>query len=291
MAQPPVQTTPLSTAPALSGSRLVRAQSSPAIEVEGLHCRLGNRTVLSDIGFAVPDGAFLGILGPNGSGKTTLLRCLAGLQAPSAGRIRVEGDDPQTLRPAELARRLALQAQDAAAALGFTVRDVVAMGRLVHRRSAFAGAGADDRDIVEDALSRLDLHALAERPVEHLSGGERQRVMIARALAQRPRILLLDEPTNHLDVHHRFAVLDLVRALGITVVATLHDIELAARWCDRILLMKDGCLQADAVPEKALTPERLTAVYRVAATVDRRPGDGRLRIDLSPLSDRGSDRP
>ncbi|MBB3265188.1 iron complex transport system ATP-binding protein [Azospirillum sp. OGB3] len=287
MAQPPFPT-PRSTATPSAPS--VRAEGRPAVAVEGLHCRLGGRTVLSDIGFAVPEGAFLGILGPNGCGKTTLLRCLAGLQVPAVGRIRIEGDDPQTLRPAELARRLALQAQDATAALGFTVRDVVAMGRLAHRRSAFAGAGADDRFIVEDALTRLELSALADRPIEHLSGGERQRVMIARALAQRPRILLLDEPTNHLDIHHRFAVLDLVRGLGITVVATLHDIDLAARWCDRVLLMADGRLQADAAPAEALTPERLTAVYRVAATVDRHPGDGRLRIDLSPLTDHRSDR-
>lgn len=270
--------------PAPSPTGVPHPRHTPAVAVEGLSCLLAGRKVLSDVGFTVPDGAILGILGPNGSGKTTLLRCLAGLQAPSAGQIRIDGADPRALRPAELARRLALQAQDSAAALGFTVRDVVSMGRLVHRRSVFSASGAEDRAIVEDALARLELEASAERPVEQLSGGERQRVMIARALAQRPRILLLDEPTNHLDIQHRFAVLDLVRSLGITVVMTLHDIELAARWCDRLLLLKDGRLQADATPEKALTAERLTAIYRVAAAVDRRPCDGLLRIDLSPLT-------
>ncbi|CBS89733.1 ABC transporter ATP-binding protein [Azospirillum lipoferum] len=270
--------------PAPSPTRAPRPRQTSAVVVEGLSCELAGRKVLSDIGFSVAEGAILGILGPNGSGKTTLLRCIAGLQAPSAGRIRIDGADPRALRPAELARRLALQAQDSAAALGFTVRDVVGMGRLVHRRSVFSASGAEDRAIVEDALARLELETLAERPVEQLSGGERQRVMIARALAQRPRILLLDEPTNHLDIQHRFAILDLVRSLGITVVMTLHDIELAARWCDRLLLLKDGRLQADAAPEEALTAERLTSVYRVAAAVDRRPCDGRLRIDLSPLA-------
>ncbi|CAO3454320.1 ABC transporter ATP-binding protein [Azospirillum largimobile] len=270
--------------PAPSPTQAPHPRRIHAVSVDGLSCELAGRKVLSDIGFSVPHGAVLGILGPNGSGKTTLLRCLAGLQAPSTGRIRIDGADPRALRPAELARRLALQAQDSAAALGFTVRDVVGMGRLVHRRSVFSASGAEDRAIVEDALARLELEALAERPVEQLSGGERQRVMIARALAQRPRILLLDEPTNHLDIQHRFAVLDLVRSLGITAVMTLHDIELAARWCDRLLLLKDGRLQADAAPEEALTAERLTAVYRVAAAVDRRPCDGRLRIDLSPLA-------
>lgn len=275
--------------PAPSLTRAPCPRQTSAVVVEGLSCELAGRKVLSDIGFSVAEGAILGILGPNGSGKTTLLRCLAGLQVPSAGRIRIDGADPRALRPAELARRLALQAQDSAAALGFTVRDVVGMGRLVHRRSVFSASGAEDRAIVEDALARLELETLAERPVEQLSGGERQRVMIARALAQRPRILLLDEPTNHLDIQHRFAILDLVRSLGITVVMTLHDIELAARWCDRLLLLKDGRLKADAVPEEALTAERLTAVYRVAAAVDRRPCDGRLRIDLSPLAPRRLD--
>lgn len=275
--------------PAPSPTRAPHLRQTAAVVVEGLSCELAGRKVLSDIGFTVPHGAILGILGPNGSGKTTLLRCLAGLQAPSTGQIRIDGADPRALRPAELARRLALQAQDSAAALGFTVRDVVGMGRLAHRRSVFAGSGAEDRAIVEDALARLELEGLAERPVEQLSGGERQRVMIARALAQRPRILLLDEPTNHLDIQHRFAVLELVRSLGITVVMTLHDIELAARWCDRLLLLKDGRLQADAVPEEALTAERLTAIYRVVAAVDRRPCDGRLRIDLSPLAPRRMD--
>ena len=275
--------------PAPSPTRAPHFRQTSAVVVEGLSCLLAGRKVLSDIGFTVPHGAILGILGPNGSGKTTLLRCLAGLQAPSTGQIRIDGADPRALRPAELARRLALQAQDSAAALGFTVRDVVGMGRLAHRRSVFSASGAEDRAIVEDALARLELGALAERPVEQLSGGERQRVMIARALAQRPRILLLDEPTNHLDIQHRFAVLDLVRSLGITVVMTLHDIELAARWCDRLLLLKDGRLQADAVPEEALTAERLTAIYRVVAAVDRRPCDGRLRIDLSPLAPRRMD--
>ncbi len=275
--------------PAPSPTRAPHFRQTSAVVVEGLSCLLAGRKVLSDIGFTVPHGAILGILGPNGSGKTTLLRCLAGLQAPSTGQIRIDGADPRALRPAELARRLALQAQDSAAALGFTVRDVVGMGRLAHRRSVFSASGAEDRAIVEDALARLELEGLAERPVEQLSGGERQRVMIARALAQRPRILLLDEPTNHLDIQHRFAVLELVRSLGITVVMTLHDIELAARWCDRLLLLKDGRLQADAVPEEALTAERLTAVYRVAAAVDRRPCDGRLRIDLSPLAPRRMD--
>ncbi|WP_255448331.1 ABC transporter ATP-binding protein [Telmatospirillum sp. J64-1] len=265
-------------------TRLQEPGTDPAIAVQDLCCRLGGREILKSVSFAIPAGSVVGILGPNGCGKTTLLRCLAGLLAPSSGHVRIAGNDPLTLRPAKLARLLALQAQDATAALGFTVRDVIGMGRLVHSASPFGGVSAQDRAVVEREIRRLDLTALADRPVEALSGGERQRVMIARALAQETSILLLDEPTNHLDVQHRFAVLDLLRALGITVVTTLHEIDLAARWCDRILLMKDGAIHADASPEQALTPENLRDVYRVEAVIRHHPDDGTMRIDLSPLS-------
>ncbi|MDC7787104.1 iron complex transport system ATP-binding protein [Rhodoplanes tepidamans] len=253
------------------------------LRVERLHCRLGGREILHGISFSVRAGEVVGILGPNGCGKSTLLRCLAGLCAPSAGGVAIDGLGLGTIPPAALARRLALQGQDATGALGFTVRDIVAMGRLPHRPSMLAGAGAADDAVVTDSIRRLGLDDLADRSIETLSGGERQRVTIARAVAQQPDILLLDEPTNHLDVRHRFAVLGLVRRLGITVVAVLHEIDLAARWCDRVLLMADGRVVADGPPAAVLTAERLQEVYAVAARVTADPHTGRLRIELEPL--------
>ena len=259
-----------------------RPSDTTAITVDGLSVRLGGRRVLRDIGFTVAAGSFVGILGPNGCGKTTLLRCIAGLQRPCAGQVRIEGEPVSGIAPASLARRLAVQAQDSVAALGFTVRDVVGMGRLVHRR-ILSGDANRDRAVIDRALTLLELEALADRPIERLSGGERQRAAIARALAQEPRILLLDEPTNHLDIRHRFAVLELARALGITVLATLHEIDLAGRYCDRILLMSGGRIIADAPPEQALTAGNLAAVYGVRALVDRHPDTGTLRIDFHPM--------
>lgn len=258
--------------------------SEPAILVEGLHCRRGGRAVLHDVHLAVKPGAFVGLLGPNGCGKTTLLRCLAGLERHYEGRVAILGREVRDLRPAALARHLALLAQDTDAALGFTIRDVVALGRLAQRRSLLPSKGDRDREIVERLIDTLDLRGLADRAVETLSGGERQRVLLARALAQEPAILLLDEPTNHLDVHHRFFVLALVRSLGITAVAALHEIELAARTCDRIVLMRDGRIIADAAPADALTPERLRDAFQVDASVDRHPATDQIRIDLQPMT-------
>ncbi|WP_210260906.1 ABC transporter ATP-binding protein [Enterovirga aerilata] len=255
----------------------------PAVVVERLTCRLGDREALSGIDLVVDAGSFVAVLGPNGSGKTTLLRCMAGLQAPSAGHVRIDGDDVSRLAPAVLARRLALQAQDTDAALGFTVREVVGMGRLAHRAGFFAGETARDAATIDRCLSALDLTGFAKRPVETLSGGERQRVMIARALAQEPSILLLDEPTNHLDIRHQFSVLRLVRSLGLTVIATLHDVELAGRVADRVVLLREGRVIADGVPPAALSPAVIREVYGVSAVVDRQPGTGQIRIDLQPL--------
>ena len=257
-------------------------KADPAVEVEDLDCRLGGLDVLRGVNLRVNAGLFVGILGPNGSGKTTLLRCIAGLQKASHGLVRVFGHDVAAMRPAVLARQLALQGQDRITELHFTVRDVVEMGRLVHRGGIFGRSNGADDLVVTRWLCAFDLLPLAAQSFANLSGGERQRVMMARALAQEPQILLLDEPTNHLDVRHRFEALQQVRALGITVVATLHELEAAGRLCDRLILLHRGSVVADGEPADVLTPDNIERVYDVDASVDRHPTTRQIRIDLQP---------
>jgi iron complex transport system ATP-binding protein len=251
------------------------------IDVDDLHVTLGGRKVLAGIDLHVAAGEVMGVLGPNGCGKSTLLRCIAGVLQPSRGEVRLAGTPLRRMKPRGIARQLAFQAQDAGVALGYTVRTMVEMGRLAHR-SMFGGDAARDDAVVERSLARLELTHLAERAMETLSGGEQKRVAVARALAQDSKVLVLDEPSNHLDVRHQFAVLDLVRGLGLTTIVTLHDLRLASRLCDRVALLYEGRIGALGTPAEALTPTGIERIYQVGATVERRPGSRELDIRLFP---------
>jgi iron complex transport system ATP-binding protein len=215
-------------------------------------------------------GEFVGLIGPNGSGKTTLLRCLTGLLAPEGGAVLLEGREVGRWGPGELARRLGVVAQGGEAGFEFTVRQLVAMGRYPHRRRWQRETPAD-REAIAEALRLTNLLGLAERPVAALSGGERQRVALARALAQTPRALLLDEVTAHLDVGYQAEVLALLQRLqaerGLTIVAVLHDLNLAARGCQRLILLAGGRIIVTGPPAEVLTPTNLEAAYGVKVQV------------------------
>jgi iron complex transport system ATP-binding protein len=218
--------------------------------------------VVDAVSADVVPGEVVGLLGPNGAGKTTLLRAVIGL-VPARGDIRLAGAGLGTLSPRERALRAAYIPQDHAVAWAISVETLVALGRLPHR----AGAAAD-RNAVDAALAAMDLAAFRGRAVTALSGGERARVLIARALAQETPLLLADEPTAGLDPAHQLALMAVLRRLardGRGVVVALHDLGLAARWCDRIVLMQAGRKLADGPPSTVLTPERLAAVYGIAA--------------------------
>ncbi|WP_298498939.1 ABC transporter ATP-binding protein [uncultured Maritimibacter sp.] len=224
------------------------------------------RTIVSDISLDVAQGETLGLIGPNGSGKSSLLRLLAGLKRPQSGKVEIDGQDIARIPRRALARQLAFVQQSAATDTNVSVRDVVRLGRTPHR-SALAGWTPADEAAVASALNRVAMEGRRAQPWQTLSGGEKQRVHIARALAQDPRILFLDEPTNHLDIHHQIGILRMVRDLDLTSIVALHDLNLAAMFCDRIVVLEEGRIVASGTPGTVLNTDLLRAVFRVEADI------------------------
>ena len=252
---------------------LTRATTTEGLHADRVSRRTDGRLILDGVTLAPEPGSTVGLLGPNGSGKSTLLRLLAGLLAPTAGVVTLDGT-PLAARPRrEVARRLAVVEQQADTQVELTVHDVVRLGRVPHRR-VWTPASPHDEQAVTAALERTRLTDRATQPWHTLSGGERQRVQIARALAQEPRELLLDEPTNHLDIHHQLDLLNLVTGLPVTTVVALHDLNLAAMYCDRLVVLHEGRVRAAGTPEDVLTEQLIADVYGVRAEVGR-DGPGR----------------
>ncbi|MEV2211957.1 ABC transporter ATP-binding protein [Streptomyces sp. NPDC050997] len=229
--------------------------------------------ILDGVSFTPIPGSVTGLLGPNGSGKSTLLRLLAGVLTPTSGVITLDGHPLRGFSRRAVARRLAVVEQQADTQTELTVLDVVRLGRVPHRRAWTPVTPADEK-AVRAALDRTDLTERADRLWHTLSGGERQRVQIARALAQEPRELLLDEPTNHLDIQHQLDLLTLVTELPVTTVIALHDLNLAAMYCDRLVVLNEGRVVAAGSPAEVLTEELIAQVYGVrAAVTPDAPGD------------------
>lgn len=243
--------------------------------MNGLSFSFGDAQVLRGLSFEVHPGEFFGIMGPNGSGKTTLLRCLTRFLPTDDGMVFVGTKPLNDFSAANMARTFAVVPQSSATDFPFTVYDIVMMGRIPHLGSRLSGETKMDADIVHQAMERTDTLQFSKRIYSELSGGERQRAIIARAIAQKPKVLLLDEPTVYLDISGQIEIMDLISKLnkgeGITVVAVLHDVNLAAKYCDRIALLNDGQLEAIGAPQDVLTPETIKSVYGVDVVVRRDP--------------------
>lgn len=239
----------------------------------------GGPTVLRALSLTVGPGEFVGLVGPNGSGKTSLLRCAFRFARPQAGAVRLDRQDLWRASPRWSAQRIAVLQQDAPDDFGLTVEQVAWMGRTPHKR-LLDGDTPDDARLVDAALRDVGLDARRAQPFASLSGGEQQRALLARALVQQPALLLLDEPTNHLDVRHQLELLARVRRLGIATLAALHDLNLAAAYCDRLYVLADGALVASGTPGEVLTETLLKDVFGVAALIDPHPASGRPRITL-----------
>ncbi|MFE2267708.1 ABC transporter ATP-binding protein [Streptomyces lavendulae] len=242
----------------------------------------GARVVTAATLHAAP-GEIAGIVGPNGSGKSSLLRAVYRALRPSSGAVLVGSDDVwRSLTPRTAARRTAVVAQENPAAFDFTVAEVAAAGRTPHSAPWSADRSADRR-IVDEALDRVGMAHTKDRPFATLSGGEKQRVLLARALAQQGGLLVLDEPTNHLDIGTQLDLMELVRDLQVTTLTALHDLNLAAAYCDRVHVLHHGRLVTSGAPRDVFTPELLAEVFHVDAVLGTHPRTGRPQLSFAPL--------
>ncbi|MEW2504125.1 ABC transporter ATP-binding protein [Amycolatopsis sp. NPDC047767] len=251
--------------------------TTPTLHTEGLELGYGPVTVVKDLSVRIPEGKVTMIVGTNACGKSTLLRGLARLLAPSAGAVYLDGERISSLRSKDVARVLGLLPQSPTAPEGITVADLVGRGRYPHQ-GVFRRWNDEDDDAVARAMLATDTVELAGRPVDELSGGQRQRVWIAMALAQRTPLLLLDEPTTFLDISHQVEVLDLLADLnhndGTTVVIVLHDLNLAARYGDHLIAMKNGSIAAEGAPGEILTAELVEDVFGMPCRIIADPVSG-----------------
>ncbi len=248
--------------------------------VSGLSVAISGRPILADVGFAAPAGRITGLIGPNGAGKSTLLSALLGL-VPAEGSARFAGQHLPAMPRRDRARMVALVEQSATTEERLSVRDVVAMGRIPFESAWQSAPSHQDAALVDAALLETGMTAFAGRRFDTLSGGEQQRVHLARALTQQPRLLLLDEPTSHLDIAGQLQMLDLLRKraeAGMTVLLALHDLNLAARFCDHLVLLSAGRCVAQGDPHSVLTPSLLDAVYGVRARLVPDAQSGRALI-------------
>jgi iron complex transport system ATP-binding protein len=255
------------------------------IRVEHVDKNFDGQLVLQDIDFEVKPGEFFGIIGPNGSGKSTLIRLLSGVDPVTAGSIKLQGKPVAAYSRKELARWLAVLQQDALPPIGFTVREVVEMGRYPFQN--WLGEDTKDASQLIDAIfDKLDLHPLLDRTIELLSGGERQRVALGKVMAQQPRLLMLDEPTTFLDIGYQIQMMDYIqgwqREANLTVVAVLHDLNLAAQYCSRLLVVHEGRLEAIGTPEEIINSQLIAGVYGTEPIVLRHPVNHAPQILLQP---------
>lgn len=236
------------------------------LEAIGIDVRFGGKAILDRVSVGLAPGALIGLIGPNGAGKTTLLRALAGLLPLSGGEVRCDGRALAAYRPAERARRIAYLAQNGAAHWPLSVEGLVRLGRLPHRRG-WHGADPRDDEVVAGMLEATGIATLRDRRVGTLSGGERVRALLARALAVEAPFLLVDEPVAALDPYHQLEIMELLRATagrGTAVAAILHDLTLAARFCDRLVLLGAGRVLAEGVPDQVLTEAKLADAFQVS---------------------------
>ena len=244
-----------------------------------------NGLVLQDISLAIRGGEMVGLLGPNGSGKSTLIKLASGILKSKQGEIRLDGTSLKELSRMSIARQIAVVPQQFHVSFAFTAAEIVMLGRIPFLKP-FAEESESDKRSVADALEMVGIGKLQERRFDELSGGERQKVILAMALAQEPKLLLLDEPTAHLDISHQIEILELVKKLnverGLTVLAAIHDLNLASLYFNRLILLKEGRILADGAPAQVLTEQTINEVFAASVKVEPHPATGVPHIVVMP---------
>jgi iron complex transport system ATP-binding protein len=255
------------------------------IEGKDITFRYGSENILEKLSFEIEKGSFVSILGPNGSGKSTLLKNISAELTPNTGMVFLESQDIFTIKRKTLAQNMAVVPQDTGVEFPFSVMETVLLGRMPHQKR-FQGESERDLEIAKQAMELTNVWHLRDRAINELSGGERQRVIAARALTQEPKVILLDEPTSHLDLQHQLDLLELMedlnRTKGLTVIAVLHDLNLAAQFSQKIILLSEGKIRAYGEPYEVLTTEMIREIYHVEVAVSTNEITGRLNI--VPLS-------
>lgn len=254
-----------------------------SLAVDHLSFAYDDKNIIEDICLNVKDGDFVGIIGPNGSGKSTVLKNLYRALKPDKGKATLDGEDLYKMSYKKSAVKLGVVGQENFVPFDFKVEEIVAMGRSPHKKF-FDGDTIDDTKIVRKSLELIGMEDMAKRNYSHLSGGEKQRVLLARALAQQTDFLILDEPTNHLDIYYQFQIFDLVKKLNVTVLSAIHDLNIAAMYCNKLYVLKDGRIYKTGTPEEILTPQLIYEVYGINADVRVHPKTEKLSITFLPKS-------
>lgn len=247
------------------------------LETQNLCWQVGDNAIVDDVSLRIHKGQFVGLIGPNGAGKSSLMRCLYRVNTPSSGKVFFEEKDVWQLTAKENAKNMSVILQEHSDHLGLSVRDVVSQGLTPHK-SLFQWDDAQDAKNIRMVMQQVDIDALKHKPFQLLSGGEKQRVMLARALIQNTELLIMDEPTNHLDVHYQTDMMTKVKSLNKTILASFHDLNLAAAFCDYLLVLDKGKLVASGTPNDVLTQALICDVFRTQAIIDTHPINGHPRI-------------
>lgn len=251
------------------------------LEVKGLTFSYGEKETIKDVSIEVDKGEFVGLIGPNGSGKSTVLKNVYRGLTPDKGSILLDGENILKMSYKKSARKMAVVGQENDVPFDFMVEEIVAMGRSPHKK-IFDIDNEHDKQIVHHALEHMGMEQMAKKNYLNLSGGEKQRVIIARAIAQESDFMILDEPTNHLDISYQMEIFDFIKRLNVTVLSAIHDLNLAALYCDRIYVLKKGKIVLCGTPEEVFTPENIFDIYGIHSSVMKHPVTGKMSITYLP---------